>query len=50
MKKIEMYEFIKGFDGLENLEGYEFVKGVTKNYNLFKNELEVLEKAKNTNK
>ena len=50
MKKIEMYEFIKGFAGLENLEGYEFVKGVTKNYNLFKNELEVLEKAKNTNK
>lgn len=45
-----MYEFVKKFDQLENLEGYEFVKCITRNYNYFKVELEVLEKAKSANK
>jgi len=45
-----MYDFIKKFDELENLEGYEFVKSITRNYNQFKIELETLEKAKNANK
>lgn len=49
MKKIETYEFIKGFQDLGNLEGYEFVKMINRNYDKFKTELEILEKAKNKN-
>ena len=50
MKKIEMYEFVKRFNELEELEGFNFVKTIAKNYNSFKDEVELLDKAKGANK
>jgi Fe2+ transport system protein B len=46
MKKIKMYEFVKRFNELEELEGFEFVISITRNFNKFKDEVELLEKAK----
>jgi len=50
MKKIKMYEFVKGFESLDGLEGFEFVLATTLNYETFKVAIEALEKAKNSNK
>jgi len=50
MKKIKMFDFVKGFESLGNLEGFEFVLATTLNYEAFKIYITALEKAKNSNK
>ena len=50
MKKVVMYEFVKRFNELEELEGFNFVKSIVKNYNQFKGEVEAIDKARSSNK
>jgi predicted transcriptional regulator len=50
MNKLEMYVFVKRNEELDELGGYEFVKTVAKNFNLFKTEVETLDKARAASK
>ena len=45
-----MYILVKQYAGLDELEGFEFVKAMAKNYNSFKDEAELLDKARANNK
>jgi len=50
MKKINMYVFVKRFNEVDELEGFKFVKTVSKNFNLFKGEVDSLDKGREANK
>ena len=50
MKKLEMYVFVKKNGELDDLGGYEFVKVMAKNFNLFKPEVDAMDKARTANK
>jgi len=50
MKKKDVFKFVKNYELFKELEGFEFIKNNSRNYDLFKSEMDSLEKALNTNK